>query len=90
MQAFNFKVPTEIVFGRGAEDKTAEKLAAYNAHRVFIVYGGGSVVKSGLLPKIEAQLQKAGHFHNLKRCREYTQNLIFQPFDFCQHTHTFL
>ena len=62
MQAFNFKVPTEIVFGRGAEDKTAEKLAAYNAHRVFIIYGGGSVVKSGLLPKIEAQLQKAGIF----------------------------
>jgi alcohol dehydrogenase YqhD (iron-dependent ADH family) len=24
MQSFNFKVPTEIVFGRGAEDKAAE------------------------------------------------------------------
>ena len=25
MQAFTFKVPTEIVFGRGAENKAAEK-----------------------------------------------------------------
>ena len=62
MQAFNFKVPTEIIFGRNAEDKCAEKLSAYNAHRVFIVYGGGSVVKNGLLGKIEQQLQQAGLF----------------------------
>lgn len=62
MQAFNFKVPTEIVFGRNAEDKCAEKLIAYNAHRVFIVYGGGSVVKNGLLGKIEQQLKDASLF----------------------------
>ena len=66
MQSFNFKVPTEIVFGRGAEYKAAEKLAAYNAHRVFIVYGGGSVVKSGLLGKIETSLQAAGMFTQAK------------------------
>ena len=62
MQAFNFKVPTEIVFGRGAGEQAAEKLMAYNAHRVFIVYGGGSVVKNGLLGKIEKSLQDAGLF----------------------------
>ena len=66
MQAFNFKVPTEIVFGRGAEDKAAEKLLSYNAHRVFIVYGGGSVVKNGLLGKIEKSLQDAGLFTQAK------------------------
>ena len=66
MQAFNFKVPTEIVFGRGAEDKVAEKLMAYNAHRVFIVYGGGSVVKNGLLGKIEKSLQDTGLFTQAK------------------------
>ncbi|SHK84037.1 hypothetical protein SAMN05216582_12031 [Selenomonas ruminantium] len=66
MQAFNFKVPTEIVFGRGAEEKVAEKLPTYNAHRVFIVYGGGSIVKSGLLGKIENQLHSAGLFTKSK------------------------
>ena len=66
MQAFNFKVPTEIVFGRGAEEQAAEKLMAYNAHRVFIVYGGGSVVKNGLLGKIEKSLQDAGLFTQAK------------------------
>ncbi len=66
MQAFTFKVPTEIVFGRGAEEQAAEKLMAYNAHRVFIVYGGGSVVKNGLLGKIEKSLQDAGLFTQAK------------------------
>ena len=66
MQAFNFKVPTEIVFGRGAEDQIAIKLSAYNARRIFIVYGGGSIVKNGLLGKIESQLQKAGLFTQSK------------------------
>lgn len=66
MQAFTFKVPTEIVFGRDAESQVATKLPAYDAHRIFIVYGGGSVVKSGLLGKIEAQLQAAGLFTKAK------------------------
>ena len=66
MQAFTFKVPTEIVFGRDAESQVATKLPAYNAHRIFIVYGGGSVVKSGLLGKVEAQLQAAGLFTKAK------------------------
>jgi alcohol dehydrogenase YqhD (iron-dependent ADH family) len=39
---------------------------AYNAHRVFITYGGGSVVKNGLLGKIEKSLQDAGLFTQAK------------------------
>ena len=60
MQSFNFKCPTEIIFGRGAEEQVAEKLRAYGATRVFIVYGGGSVIKSGLLARIERQLTAGG------------------------------
>ena len=44
MQGFSFHCPTEIVFGRGAEERTAELLQKYGAHRVFVVYGGGSVI----------------------------------------------
>ena len=60
MQNFTFKCPTEIVFGRGAEERVAEKLRAYGAKSVFIVYGGESAKKSGLLPKIERNLTESG------------------------------
>ena len=53
MQNFTFKCPTEIVFGRHAEDQAAAKIRSYGGSRVFIVYGGGSVVRSGLLSRIE-------------------------------------
>ena len=60
MQSFNFKCPTEIVFGRGAEEQVATKLREYGASHIFIVYGGGSVVRSGLLAKVERILLSAG------------------------------
>lgn len=60
MQSFEFKMPTEIIFGHHAEDRVAEKLRAYGASRVYIVYGGGSVVRSGLLSRIERQLTSGG------------------------------
>ena len=59
MNEFTFYSPTEIVFGKNAEDKTAELIIKNNGSRVLIVYGGGSVVKSGLLAKIEGQLGSA-------------------------------
>ncbi|MCL2605336.1 MAG: iron-containing alcohol dehydrogenase [Defluviitaleaceae bacterium] len=56
MQAFTFHSPTEVVFGRGAEENTAALIKKYGGSRVLAVYGEGSVVRSGLLDKIVAQL----------------------------------
>lgn len=53
MQSFEYHCPTEIVFGPGTEEKTAEKIRKYGGHHVFVVYGGGSVIKTGLLARIE-------------------------------------
>mgnify|MGYP003602606310 FL=1 len=60
MQSFEYHCPTEIVFGREAETKTAAKISKYGGHRVLVVYGGGSVVKSGLLARLESQFTEAG------------------------------
>ncbi len=60
MQSFEFYCPTEIVFGKGAESKAADKIKKHGGTKVFVVYGGGSVVKSGLLAKIEKELTEAG------------------------------
>lgn len=60
MQSFTFYSPTEVVFGKDAELKTAQEVKKYGGSRVLIVYGGGSVVKSGLLNRIEQSLADAG------------------------------
>ena len=60
MQSFTFHCPTEIIFGRGAEEHVAEKLRAFGARRILILYGGGSAVRSGLLSRIEKNLTSVG------------------------------
>lgn len=60
MQSFSFYNPTEIAFGRDALDRVAGLTRQYGGSRVLLVYGGGSVVKSGLLAKAEALLETAG------------------------------
>ena len=60
MNRFVHYTPTEIVFGKGAEDKTGKLVKKHGGARVMIVYGGGSAVKSGLLGRIEALLEKEG------------------------------
>ena len=60
MQSFTYHCPTEIIFGRGAENAVAEKLRAFGASRVLILYGGGSAERTGLLSRIEKNLTSAG------------------------------
>ena len=63
MEKFVYCSPTKIVFGRAAEEKTAELVKECGGSRVFIVYGGQSAVKSGLIGRIEKMLADAGIEH---------------------------
>lgn len=56
MNNFTFYSPTEFVFGKGVENQVGELCARYGAKRVMIVYGGGSVVRSGLLERVKSAL----------------------------------
>ena len=60
MQKFVYYAPTEIVFGRGEETRAAELVQRYGGKRVFVIYGGNSAKKSGLLARIEENLRAAG------------------------------
>ncbi|MCL2376574.1 MAG: iron-containing alcohol dehydrogenase [Defluviitaleaceae bacterium] len=60
MQNFAFKRPTEYYFGKDAEAKTGEMLKKYGASKVLVHYGMGSVVKSGLLSRVEESINAAG------------------------------
>lgn len=60
MHAFTYYAPTEVVFGPGTEEKAGQYVTKYGGSRVFVVYGGGSVVRSGLLDRVTRSLEGAG------------------------------
>ena len=60
---FTLYTPTKVVFGRGTEDKVGALVRAFGGSRALIHYGGGSVVRSGLLDRVKASLDAAGIFY---------------------------
>ena len=60
MHSFTFYSPTEVVFGPDTELQAAELVQKYGGSRVFVVYGGGSVQRSGLLERVTKVLTDAG------------------------------
>lgn len=60
MHPFTYYAPTEVVFGPGTEEKAGTYVKKYGGSRVFVVYGGGSAVRSGLLDRVTGALAAAG------------------------------
>ena len=60
MKNFTFFLPTKVIFGKNTESSAADEIKKVGGSRVMIVYGGGSVVKSGLLDRIQQLLEKEG------------------------------
>lgn len=60
MHSFTQYMPTKIVFGKDTESQAGELAKQCGATKVFVVYGGGSVVRSGLLDRVTASLEEAG------------------------------
>ena len=60
MNDFNYYTPTRYVFGRGVESQTGELTRWMGVDRVLLVYGMGSVVRSGLLDRVKASLDAIG------------------------------
>ncbi len=56
MENFTFYSPTYFVFGKGEENNTGKYVKRFGGSKVLIHYGGGSVVRSGLLDRIKASL----------------------------------
>ena len=63
MLDFLYYAPTMIYFGRNAEIDVAKAIQNENVQKVMIVYGGESVIKSGLLERVCATLDAAGIEH---------------------------
>lgn len=56
MFQFNYYAPTQVVFGKGTEEKTGELVKAQNCKKVLIHYGSGSVKRTGLLDRVKKAL----------------------------------
>ena len=57
MLNFDYSIPTKIFFGEGKIDVLAEQIKNYGT-KVLLVYGGGSIKKSGLYNKITGIFKK--------------------------------
>lgn len=60
MDNFTYWAPTKYVFGRDTESQVGQLAAEFGGKHVLLVYGGGSVVRSGLLQRVKSALDIAG------------------------------
>ena len=60
MDNFTYCTPTKYIFGHQAEMNAGTELNALGINSVLLCYGGGSVVRSGLLDRVEGALSEAG------------------------------
>lgn len=60
MNNFTFYSPTYFVFGKDEENTAGKYVKRFGGSKVLIHYGGGSVVRSGLLDRVKASLTEEG------------------------------
>lgn len=58
MNNFTFYSPTYFVFGKNTENESGHYVKRFGGSKVLIHYGGGSVVRSGLLDRVKASMDK--------------------------------
>ena len=56
MNNFNFYSPTFFAFGKDTENDAGKLVRRFGGSKVLIHYGGGSVIRSGLLDRVKASL----------------------------------
>lgn len=59
MEDFSYRLPTHFVFGRGCEREAGRLVAHYGGTKVLVLFGGGSVERSGLLSRALDSLDRA-------------------------------
>lgn len=63
MNNFMYNTPTKVFFGKGVTENIGAYLKEYGAKKVLVNYGGGSAVRSGLIPSIVKQLDSCNIPH---------------------------
>lgn len=86
MQNFDFYSPTYFAFGKDTENRAGELVKRFGGSKVLIHYGGGSVVRSGLLDRVKASLEKEGlAFVELGGVQPNPRSgLVYEGIDLCK------
>ena len=87
MNNFTFYSPTYFVFGKGTENEAGHYVKRFGGNKVLIHYGGGSVVRSGLLDRVKASLTKENiPFVELGGVMPNPRSgLVYQGIDLCKN-----
>ena len=86
MDNFTFYSPTYFVFGKDTESQAGELVKKFGGSKVLIHYGGGSVVRSGLLDRVKASLSASGiSFVELGGVKPNPRSgLVYEGIDLCR------
>ena len=86
MLNFEFCSPTKFVFGRDTQKQVGALVKEFGGSRVLVVYGGGSVVRSGLLAQVLESLDAAGLMHmELGGVKPNPRDdLVYEGIDICK------
>lgn len=60
MLNFDFYAPTYFAFGKDKENETGNLVKRFGGTKVLLHFGGGSVIKSGLLDRVKKSLDECG------------------------------
>ena len=86
MNNFKFYSPTYFVFGKGEESNAGKYVKRFGGTRVLIHYGGGSIIRSGLLDRVKASLTADGiTFVELGGVKPNPRSgLVYEGIDLCK------
>lgn len=89
MLNFNYCNATRYVFGPGEHLNTGALLVPYATGRILLHYGGGSIIRSGLLERIRQSLRSAGiDFTELGGVKPNPSiSLVRQGIELCRREH---
>ncbi len=86
MNNFTFYSPTCFVFGKDEETNAGKYVKRFGGSKVLIHYGGGSVIRSGLLDRVRDSLMKEGiRFVELGGVKPNPRSgLVYEGIDLCR------
>ncbi|WP_276929076.1 iron-containing alcohol dehydrogenase [Herbinix luporum] len=86
MNNFTFYSPTYFVFGRKTENEAGHYVKRFGGSKVLIHYGGGSAIRSGLLDRVKASLEKENiEFIELGGVKPNPRSgLVYEGIDLCR------
>ena len=86
MENFSFYSPTYFAFGKDAEMQAGKLVKQFGGSKVLIHFGGGSVVRSGLLDRVKKSLEAADvPFVELGGVKPNPRSgLVYEGIDLCK------